>query len=178
MDKNRRENSLFSCLFLYRSRKTDCFPVCYTKIDRKTDWLAMGIFPALFLSKTWPYNGFLEPCFLALRLGNIFLKLVVNRRSHNSRKLMHSLKECYKPLENRILSHATTVKVASTILECSVTWILKYSSFHVMLATCPQVGELESMKPFDNIVHVDNTSFGPRYIFHSLSSYNTTFHLY
>ena len=50
MDKNRRENSLFSCLFLYRSRKTDCFPVCYTKIDRKTDWLAMGIFPALFLS--------------------------------------------------------------------------------------------------------------------------------
>ena len=71
MDKNRRENSLFSCLFLYRSRKTDCFPVCYTKIDRKTDWLAMGIFPALFLSKTWPYNGFLEPCFLALRLGNV-----------------------------------------------------------------------------------------------------------
>ena len=69
MDKNRRENSLFSCLFLYRSRKTDCFPVCYTKIDRKTDWLAMEIFPALFLSKTWPYNGFLEPCFLALRLG-------------------------------------------------------------------------------------------------------------
>ena len=72
MDKNRRENSLFSCLFLYRSGKTDCFPVCYTKIDRKTDWLAMGIFPALFLSKTWPYNGFLEPCFLALRLGKYF----------------------------------------------------------------------------------------------------------
>ena len=72
MDKNRRENSLFSCLFLYRSRKTDCFPVCYTKLDRKTDGLAMGIFPALFPSKTWPYNGFLEPCFLALRLGIVF----------------------------------------------------------------------------------------------------------
>ena len=72
MDKNRWENSLFSSLFLYRSRKTDCFPVCYTKLDRKTDGLAMGIFPALFPSKTWPYNGFLEPCFLALRLGNVF----------------------------------------------------------------------------------------------------------
>ena len=77
MDKNRRENSLFSSLFLYRSRKTDCFPVCYTKIDRKTDGLAMGIFPALFPSKTWPYNGFLEPCFLALRLGKICLNPVL-----------------------------------------------------------------------------------------------------